>query len=242
MSELVQVIEGAMRADAEAVRVIGQNIANAEVTAYRRQIPLGSATFANALEESSRLDEQGRAVEVSAAAVDFQQGTLRGSSEPLHVALDGAGFFVVNAADGMRLTRRGDFKVSAEGILVTSNDATVLGENGPIQVGSAPPRIETDGTVFVNELRLDRLRVVDVAQLAQLQYRGDSTFTAPPELDFTQSFASVRQGHLEASNVTPVNEMVQLMETVRHFESAQRFIRGYDDMMQKAISELGKVG
>ena len=38
-----------------------------------------------------------------------------------------------------------------------------------------------------------------------------------------------------------VQEMIRLMETMRHFEGVQRFVRGYDDMMGKAISELGKV-
>lgn len=54
--------------------------------------------------------------------------------------------------------------------------------------------------------------------------------------------ALVRQGFLETSNVTPVGEMVQMMETLRHYEAAQRFVRGYDELLEKAISELGKVG
>jgi flagellar basal-body rod protein FlgG len=52
---------------------------------------------------------------------------------------------------------------------------------------------------------------------------------------------TVRQGFLETSNVQTVNEMVQLMETLRRFEAGQHFVRGYDDMVDKAISTLGKI-
>ena len=38
-----------------------------------------------------------------------------------------------------------------------------------------------------------------------------------------------------------VNEMVQLMDTMRRFEAGQHFVRGYDDMVDKAISTLGRI-
>jgi flagellar basal body rod protein FlgG len=42
--------------------------------------------------------------------------------------------------------------------------------------------------------------------------------------------------------VNPTGEMILLMEALRRFETAQRYVRGYDQMLEKAISELGKVG
>jgi flagellar basal-body rod protein FlgG len=236
MSEALQVIEGAMRADAEAVRIIAQNIANSGVTAYQRQIPLSPGAFATALDDSSAV------ASALTVAMDFQPGPLRSTAEPLHMALDGSGFFVISGSDGMRLTRRGDFEVSADGVLVTAAGDVVLGDNGAIQLGSATPVVSVDGTVSIDDQAIDRLRIVNVSKLDALAYRGDGTFAIGPEQQLLESAAAVRQGYLEGSNVTPVGEMMQLMEMVRHFEAAQRFVRGYDDLMQKAISELGKVG
>lgn len=236
MSELLKSIEGAMRADAEAVRIIGQNIANAEMTAYQRQIPLSAPTFADALERTQ--------AETAAAtvAIDFQAGGLRSTGEALHFALDGPGFFTIGGADGIRLTRRGDFQISSNGLLVTAAGEAVLGENGPIQLSEGIPEVDADGTVRIGQQVVDRLRIVDVVSQHDLQYRGDGTFQPSSAQELRDSSASVRQRYLETSNVSSVGEMVRLMETVRHFEATQRFARGYDDLMQQAIRDLGKVG
>jgi len=51
---------------------------------------------------------------------------------------------------------------------------------------------------------------------------------------------SIRQGHVEASNVVPADEMVRLIETMRHFEGGQKVIQWYDDMLEQALSRLGQ--
>ena len=53
--------------------------------------------------------------------------------------------------------------------------------------------------------------------------------------------ARVRQGYLENSNVDSTAEMVGLIESMRHFEAAQKIIQGYDDMLEKAIRKLGEL-
>ena len=137
MSEAIGMIRGAMQADAEALRIIGQNIANAEVTAYRRQISLSAGGFDRLV---SSINAQGGELATNAAAaiersiaIDSQPGTLKSTGGPLDVALEGEGFFVLQSAAGPVLTRRGDFHVSAEGMLSAASGETVLGNNGPIQ-------------------------------------------------------------------------------------------------------------
>jgi flagellar basal body rod protein FlgG len=109
-------------------------------------------------------------------------------------------------------------------------------------VGASVPTIESDGSVKVGADVIGQLRLINVAEPRSLQYLGDGKFTAQPDELIETNGALVRQGYLESSNVAPVVEMVRLMETVRHFEASQKMMRGYDDMMQKAISELGKTG
>lgn len=56
----------------------------------------------------------------------------------------------------------------------------------------------------------------------------------------TNSYQGVRQGHLEASNVDAMKEMVHMIETTRHFEMSQKVITGYDEMIGEAISTIAE--
>lgn len=244
MSEAITMIEAAMRADAEALRVIGQNIANADVPAYRREIAIGAVGFEALVARNGPETMADTVNDVRTGPVlDSRPGTLRSTGEAMHVALEGNGFFMLDSMSGLLLTRRGDLGVSTEGYLTAASGEPVLGMAGPIHVGAAVPTIDTAGNVRVGANIIDQLRVVQVENEAQLQYAGNGMYLAPAEAALeNDGRALVRQGFLETSNVTPVGEMVQMMETLRHYEAAQRFVRGYDELLEKAISELGKVG
>jgi flagellar basal-body rod protein FlgF len=245
MSDTLAALTAALHADAETLRVLSQNVANAQTPAYRREIPIARTTFDAATTLASS-----EALAAGAAdgfldlgsAVDVHAGTLQSTAEPLNLAIEGPGFFVVSGANGEVLTRRGDFHLDAQGQLVTSNGATVLGTNGPIQIGAERPVISTDGTVRSADVVVDRLRIVEVTNGSALQAAGDGTYTLAEGEQAVEGAASqVRQGFIETSNVQSVNEMISLIETMRRFEAAQRFVRGYDDMTDKAISTLGKI-
>ncbi len=243
MSDTMAMIEATLRADAEAVRVIGHNIANAQVTGYRRQIPISSVseTFATLADEAgAELHASQLRAPTSAVKTDLRAGSMRSTGRPLDVALEGTGFFVVQSAAGTLLTRKGDLQVSKEGLL-TSNGAPILGEQGVIDIGTETPVIGADGSVRVADQVLDRLRIVQVTDESALQYLGNGMFSATSGSLVADEQASLRQGFLEESNISPVGEMVQMMEAMRRFESAQRFARGYDQLMEQAIRELGKV-
>jgi flagellar basal-body rod protein FlgF len=243
MTDPVTIVASAMRAGAEALRTISQNVANAQTPAYRREIPLvysnfdalasGATGTTNAVEpDPLRLD----------TAIDLHPGTLQNTGEPLNLAIEGAAFFVVSTANGERLTRRGDFRLDGEGRIVTSVGDAVLGNGGPIQVRGARPVISPDGTVRVGDAVVDKLRLVELENATALQPAGDDLYApARGETPLDSSSAQVRQGFLETSNVQSVDEMIALMETMRSFETAQRFILGYDSMVNEAISTLGKV-
>jgi flagellar basal-body rod protein FlgF len=242
MSDTMAMIEASMRADAEALRVVGQNIANAEVTAYRRQIPVQVGAF-DAVVGSAALEgpDEPASAPNTEVAVDVRSGTLEATGQPLDVAIEGGGFFVLQATAGPLFTRRGDFRVAADGTLTSASGHAVLGANGPIHVGAALPAIGADGTVRVGTEVVDQLQLQHFADESKLQYLGSGVYADPDEAAAaTEGYSLIRQGFLETSNVVPVTEMVQLMETMRRFETAQRLARGYDQMIEKAISELGK--
>jgi flagellar basal-body rod protein FlgF len=238
MDNILNIVGGAMRADADALRSIGLNLANADSVAYRRQLPVSSAQpFAELLTGNEPVMQH-------ATAVDLRSGALKSTAEPLHIALDGPGFLLLEPAANpqeLLLTRRGDLQVSPDGYLTAANGAKVLGASGPIQVGHAVPSIAADGTVSINDQRVDVLRIANVVDGSALQPAGAGMYRAAVgSVTEGERQASIRQGFLEASNVEPVNEMLQLLETVRRFETEQRFARAYDAMLDTAISELGR--
>ena len=147
---------------------------------------------------------------------------------------------MVDTPQGEALTRRGDFRLDSEGRLVTQSGLPVLGEGGAMHLAGTP-QIAPDGAVRVDGEIVAQLRIAQVAPGIAAHVAGRRSVSRRRNFPTRHHAARVRQGFLEASNVESVQEMVRLIETMRHFETVQRFVRGYDDMMGKAISELGKV-
>jgi flagellar basal-body rod protein FlgG len=232
MNDAIGAITSALHDDAEAVRVISLNVANAQTPGYRREIAVSPNSFA------TDIDAHARAAET---AVDIRSGTLKSTSEPLSLAIAGKGFFVLSTAQGELLTRRGDFRLDQEGRIVTQDGDPVLGVNGPITVTDQHPVVASDGTVKIGDTVVDRLRIVEVGPGATLSPAGNGALRLSGGELADGSASQVQQGFIETSNVQPVNETIQLMQTMRHFETAQRFVRGYDGMMDDAINLLGKI-
>jgi flagellar basal body rod protein FlgG len=240
MSTTLELLAAAMRSNADALTLVAQNVANAQSVAYLRQIPVAHAAYADV---ASQLGGSGnlRAAE-SAGALDLRPGTLRSTANPLHVALQSTGFFVVETAHGTLLTRRGDFRLDASGQLVTQAGDTVQGASGPLNLAAGTPVIAPDGTIRVNGDVAGKLRIVNVGDASDLRPVGDGLYQVAAGGEPADAAAPVvHQGFLETSNVQPVNEMLTLLEAMRRFEAAQRFVRGYDEMTESTLSTLGRI-
>ena len=163
-----------------------------------------------------------------AAGADFRPGALITTGRDLDLAISADGWFAVQAADGSTAyTRRGDFRIDPNGLLLNGANQIVLGEGGPITV----PQFESlvvgrDGTISVRAsgqsadslVAVDRIRVVSAAA-GQLQRGEDGLFRStdggelPPDASLT-----VTSGALEASNVNAVEAMVRMIDYARYYE------------------------
>ncbi|MCC6326924.1 MAG: flagellar hook protein FlgE [Acidobacteria bacterium] len=133
-----------LNASSNALNVVGNNIANANTIGFKSS----SITFADVFASrfGARLNgagnsmQIGNGVQTAAIHTNFLQGNLNESGSPLHAAIQGNGYFVVNNADGTRgYTRAGDFTVNNTGYLVASNGGQVMGyqaQNGAIPAGA----------------------------------------------------------------------------------------------------------
>lgn len=156
------------------------------------------------------------------------QGLLQRTGNKTDLAIEGPGFFVVEGPTGSTMTRNGSFALNATGELVTSEGENVLGEAGPVKVGSADWSIDSSGAVVVDGAVVDRLRIV-----ASSPDGGTS--------DVADADRRVTQGVVESSNVAAVREMVATIANMRAYEANQKMIQSIDQTLDKLINEAGRV-
>lgn len=255
---------------------IANNLANADQTAYKRDITIFKAfpdmlirrisddglgiTPAGSYDTMPIVGRMGTGVEVNEVYTLFEQGALQRTENPLDLAIEGRGFFVVLTERGERYTRNGAFTVNQDGILVTHNGNPVLGENGIIRLQhnnfiinergeilvnsaiSLEPRdvVSMTGNTWENPIVIDRLRIVDFENIREIKKEGNSMYRETPEsgpaMPATQF--SVRQGFLEKSNVNVIREMVDMIEVHRSYEANQKTIHAHDQTLGKLINEV----
>ena len=226
---------------AEQVRQdqIANDLANASTTGYKADRSAQRSFGEMLLQNSSTgatIGSLGLGAHIAEIRTDLSQGPLRQTGESLDVALNGAGFFAVQTPNGVRYTRDGELTLDASGRLATSTGLPVLGTNGqPITVGSADNlTIAPDGTVSSGARTVGTLAVVG---LSNPQKQGDVLFAGTPTA--RPAGTEVVQGSLEGSGVDPVRTMVDMIASLRAFESSQRVIHAIDDTVGKAVSSVG---
>jgi flagellar basal-body rod protein FlgG len=234
-----------MADDVFRLNVVSQNLANANTAGYKKEL-VTSQPFVDYLQAGSAGGMRHLPVNVPtfATVVDFRQGPLIQTGNPLDVALEGKGFFEVSGPGGPLYTRLGSLRIDAQGRLVTAGGLALAGVNGEIQLSGTQPRIDARGRVFEGENLAAQLKIVRFGDAARLVPLGNGLYRAdgagqggtPPANEALQ----VRQGFMEASNVTTLPEMLRMIELVRRFESAQRVVQGYDGMLGAAIRALGE--
>jgi flagellar basal-body rod protein FlgF len=174
---------------------------------------------------------------------DFSQVALHETERPLDVALSGSGFFVVQTPAGPRYTRAGALSVNAQGNLVSAGGFQVLGVGGPISVRSSKIAIGPQGDVQDDGQSVDTLRVVDFPKPYALIKESRGLFV-PADVKVAPEAATDYQvvgGALEESNLNAVRTMVEMIDMLRKYETAQRAIRAEDDAARFASNDIGRL-
>jgi len=193
---------------------------------------------------------------------DFSMGPMKRTDNPLDLALSQKNlFFAVETPSGIRLTRNGAFNLNEKGELVTKEGYKVLsssyfknGQGVTIPETALKVTVDRDGKVEILEQtamdapqQSDELMIVSVDNPQDLKAEGENLFVMPgkdlaKEMRPVQSSGAVRQFTLEMSNVNPVSQMTELIETNRLVEMYQKVMRAQmDDMNQDAINKLASL-
>lgn len=155
-----------MKAQLHRMEALSNNLANVDVTGYKRDISVSKAfpemlirrTNDNGVykfpfgssDVAPVVGKIGSGVEYNESFTVFQQGELQQTDNPFDVALDGEGFFSIETPRGERYSRNGSFHLSKEGVLVTKDGLPVLGEEGIIRIKKNNFVVDQKGNVYQN--------------------------------------------------------------------------------------------
>jgi flagellar basal-body rod protein FlgG len=243
-----------MNAQQLNVEVIANNISNVNTTAFKG----ARAEFTDLLyqtERSQAIPNQagsspvpegamlGLGVRTAAIRNLHRQGSLTNTSNQFDLALNGRGWFQVNAPSGeIVYTRAGSFNKNGDGQLVTLDGYTL---NPPIIIpaNTLDVTINESGEVFAKvdgqaqPQNLGQLTLANFANDVGLEpigsnyYRETLASGAPATgIPSDAGFGKIHQGYLEASNVDPIKEITNLISAQRAFEMNSKVIQAADDM------------
>jgi flagellar basal-body rod protein FlgF/flagellar basal-body rod protein FlgG len=217
------------------------NLANANTTGFRGEHVSFQSQLMTASTSISTRAVSSYGV-LGSPRTDFSQGSLQQTGNPLDLALEGSGFFAVQAPNGVQYTRNGNFHLTPDGALVTQQGYPVLGNNGPVTLPSGNAEISPAGVISVNGDVAGQLQLTDFDPSVPLTSLGDAYFSAPSAAATPASQLNVRQGSLESSNVNPVESAVGLIEIQRNAEMMQRALSTFhNEFNRTAAEDLPKV-
>lgn len=180
--------------------------------------------------------------------VDFTDGPLMTTGRDLDLAVQGDGWFAVQDSQGKEAyTRAGDFHVDENGMLMTASKHPVLGDGGPISIPPAQ-RIEigSDGTISIvplgaepDELAvLDRIKLVKLTNKDLIKNNDGLMKLKGGGVALADASVVLVKGALEGSNVNPIANMVELINTGKEFEAQMKVMQTVDENAQKLAQLL----
>jgi len=219
--------------NARSLEVISNNLANANSVGFKRSIVFNQAL--------KNVNEHPGQETIPNELVDFTQGKLRETGNPLSVALVGEGFFTIQSDQGTYFTRQGNFTRNNDGYITTEAGDFVLGEGGPIHIDQ-DFTIQEDGAIVIKDSIVDYFEIVKFKNPQQLRRIGNGYFKAAGNaiIEKVTDQVQVKAGYLEDSNVNTLEEMVNMIEVYRQFEANQKALRSQDETLEKAVNDVGR--
>ncbi len=177
-------------------------------------------------------------------ATDTRGGPVTATGRETDVALLGRGFFALQTEGGERYTRGGSFTLNTQKELTTPDGTKVLGTGGPIVLNGESFSIEGDGRVLVDGAQVAQFKVVDFSDPGKLEHLGGNLLKAPEGMEPQAVPAleiAMAQGHLEGSNVNPIDTLVAMIQAQRAFEVQSKVMSTEDEMLSKSVNNLPRV-
>jgi len=245
-----------MTAQQQNIDNVAHNLANVNTTGFKKsrvefedlvydQTKVPGAPTSTTAEAPIGL-ETGLGVRAVATARDFSRGNLKSTSSPLDLAIEGDGFFQVQLPTGeIGYTRAGSFHLNGEGSLVTSEGYHVEPQIS-IPANATSISISKTGIVSVSVPGQSAAQQVGTIEVASFQNPAGlravggnlfvtSTASGQPQVGAAgeEGRGTLQQGFTEDSNVSVVEEMVNMILGQRAYEANSRVIKAADEMLSQ---------
>lgn len=237
--------------------VLTNNLANSTTVGYKKEGTTSQSfddVLAYKVKDASEAVNIPRRIGVNTPGVkigenytDYTQGSFKITDNTYDLALGGDGFFTLeftnkNGDTTTKYTRDGQFTLTNEGYLVTKDGNYVTGSRGRIRLNpTKESTIDSKGNIFQDGSVVDTIKITDFKDYNYLKKYGENLLEPVEGATVTNANAKVYSGYLEASNVQIVSEMVDLISITRQYEANQKIIKAYDDSLEIAANQLGKV-
>ena len=225
-----------------STQALAHNIANADTPGFRAMRPVFGQVMVNLRGAGGLPGDKSMSIPQDRATWrDMAPGTLQTTGNPLDVAIDGEGFFVVETPKGERYTRAGRFSIGANGRLVDQEGNTVLdSRDRPISFSAQDTQIEITktGVIQSENGEIATLRVVRFEKPQNLLGEGNRLFDANNEAPVQIERPKVVQGALEGSNISPILEMTRLTAEMREFQYASNFTEREGERITNAVERI----
>jgi len=243
MDQLTATAASGMRSRIEALDLLANNISNTSTAGYK------SDREFYGLYASADAETQSTMPNIERNWIDFSQGIVKDTGNPLDVALAGRGFLTADSPGGPLYTRNGSLRLSAAGVLETADGYPLRADtpSGHIQAqlgaGTGSLQIQKDGAVSQDGQILGNLTLADWQKPEALEKQGGAYFrlvdtnlkpSAPTGMELLQ-------GKLEGSNSGPSETAVQLIGVLRQFEMLQKAVGMAAEMNKKAVEDVARV-
>ncbi|WP_300380949.1 flagellar hook-basal body complex protein [Clostridium sp.] len=251
---LYTAVSGLVTLDSKQTNITN-NIANANTTGYKSD-NLTMKSFDEVMIQNKDKLINGRNVrqqlgtislgaKVDTVDTTFTQGTFKNTDKQTDFAIEGRGFFLIQKGNEIVYTRDGNFKVGTDGYLMNTSGDKVLGVNKntgtiePIFVGSDKIVIDKENNIYVGDRAVHTLGTADFEDYSSLKKIGDNYYSGDNAI--LNANVSVTQGSLETSNVDVTTEMVDMITTMRSFETNQKIFQIIDETLDKAANQIGSI-
>jgi len=227
---------GAFRQQTRMDHLIANNLSNAQTIGFKREVPVFQSIL-------SKTSERFQNIQHDTVRISFLPGPIQKTGNDLDLTIEGEGFFKVKTPNGVRYTRNGNFSLNKDQLLISADGFPVLGQRGSeITLTGKKIAVGSNGSVMADGNEVDQIAVVTFSDLSILQKEGHTLLkngSSEGEIKAPQS--QVVQGALEASNVNAVEEMINLMDSYRTYESCLKIIQADNSLDSKAVNEVGRV-
>lgn len=223
----------------QQMNTVANNIANMNTPGFKAQ----KMVFEEYLVTPEQTGEEMSMVLDYGQFTDKSQGPLKLTGNPLDVALEGDGFFMVESPQGTRYTRAGNFTLNGNGEIVNASGYRVLNSGeGPITIPADAKEIKigTNGEISTDAGVVGQLGVVEFEDMQALESIGNGMFDDKSGTAAASLNTVVRQNMIEGSNVQSVMEMTDMIEVSRQYQSMQKMLQGEHDRQRSTIQKLAE--